>query len=124
MDLLLGIFCSFFVGIAQASYTPGVSKVARITYSGGVPSVGNQYDGNWLTGSPTDAGIGSATVLIKSGIFPSSPACWCNSEAAGTNCQAVPSSATSVAVTTYSLAIGLLGVLLPADSTFTIWCWR
>lgn len=54
---------------------------ARISYSGGTPSVGSAQDGSWVS-SVTDNGTGDATLVIPAGVFSEAPRCSCTTESA------------------------------------------
>lgn len=59
------------------SNTSGTERIerARITFSGGTPSV-NSQSGTWIS-SLTDNGTGDTTANIAAGIFSATPACTC-----------------------------------------------
>lgn len=125
MAFRIGLVFSLFMSCAPgfAAYQPGALKFARITYTAGVPSIANQFRTAWLETSVTDAGLGNAGLTVKPGVYTLGPSCFCNSELDGTTCKAVASSNTAIQVKTYSIAIVLLSTLLPADSSFSIFCW-
>jgi len=70
---------------------------AFISYSAGAPIV-EREDGDWISGNPSDDGLGNMTITLISGIFSALPNCFVTTDSGNTSARAFVLSATSVDV--------------------------
>lgn len=104
------------------SNSSGLERVerARVTYSGGTPTIVSQ-SGSWIS-SLTDNGTGDTQEIIASGIFSATPTCFCNNEAGNSfrKCLVIPTSSTSIRTQTFGTGTGTPDVA--ADHDFGLVC--
>jgi len=107
-------------GVVAVSSVPSANiakfTAANITYAAGVPTVTNEYGGDWIS-SITDTGTGQASIVSQG--FTTAPACTCTgkeSAVSGSACMITSTSTTSIPVRIRDLAATL------ADEHFFIVC--